>query len=235
MRAPQLLRWPASTVPGLQPPSPLPPLARHEGEEAEARGGQRHAAPLAACSCPRWRQPRIVWKSERHSGPWALRASPSAKLASLCHRLAVYSAGLASQSPGADAAPKGFFTHAMAPDRFGGSADTTEPLRTPLVAPKVSPHHGCWPSVGAPTQAPPEPCLVHIRTSRSSSFSMLDQLCHVADGVQRACSRLSQDARDRLDPPDRGAWTFPETIGWRACRRAWQAPTPGHSGDPSMQ
>lgn len=80
--------------------------------------------------------------------------------------LALAGASLACQSPLADAAPKGFFTHAnaMAPRRPDGApASSAEPLRPSL-------SRGSTGSTGSP----------------APSYSMLDQLCHVADGVQRA-------------------------------------------------
>ena len=87
------------------------------------------------------------------------------------HALALAGASLAATSPRADAAPKGYFTHMGVAARMqsdGGEADGGQ------FEPEPAPR---------PASAPAQDAAMG---SRSSSFSMLDQLCHVADGVQRA-------------------------------------------------
>lgn len=94
------------------------------------------------------------------------------------HALALAGASLAATSPRADAAPKGYFTHmgvAARPSPMSGGGGGEEEAE------------GGGPSEPAPSPRPPSaPAQDAAMGSRSSSFSMLDQLCHVADGVKRA-------------------------------------------------
>ena len=174
---------PHSPEPTLQaPPSPLllpfprldtpsPPIPRphplHAGRDLLAgtkKRKQQQSAAIAQAAAAM----HAVPSREPDTAPMSL------------HALALAGASLAATSPRADAAPKGYFTHmgvAARPSPMSGGGGGEEEAE------------GGGPSEPAPAPSPRPPSAPAqdaAMGSRSSSFSMLDQLCHVADGVKRA-------------------------------------------------